>query len=128
MGANRKAAKAKGKTVKQFRPTSAEDDARIFAFKEKDWSVSLTVLGGREQIKLDVGNYQHRKLKGRQPNSAQLCQHKEGLFYLHIALTEDAPDPIQSSCVIGVDLGHREIAKTSTGNGCRGKNLPFKQG
>ena len=59
VSANRKTAKTKGKPVKMFKPTSADYDARIFAFREKDCSVSLTLLNGREHIKLDVGNYQH---------------------------------------------------------------------
>ncbi|MDJ0676335.1 MAG: transposase, partial [Calothrix sp. MO_167.B42] len=42
VGANRKTAKQKGKSVKRFKPTSADYDARIFAFREKDWTVSLT--------------------------------------------------------------------------------------
>ncbi|WNZ26127.1 IS200/IS605 family element transposase accessory protein TnpB [Leptolyngbya sp. NK1-12] len=123
VGMNRKAAKAKGETVKQFRPTSADYDARIFAFREKDWSVSLTLLGCREHIKLNVGNYQRGKLKGRKPTSAQLCKHKDGQYYIHIQLTEKAPDPIKSDKVIGVDFGRREIARTSTGKSWDGKQL-----
>lgn len=88
VGANRKAAKAKGKPVKEFRPTSADYDARIFAFREKDWTVSLTLLGSREHIKLDVGNYQRGKLKGRKPTSAQLCKHRDGSYYIHLFLGE----------------------------------------
>lgn len=123
VGANRKTAKLKGKPVKEFKPTSADFDARIFSFREKDWTVSLTLLGCRERIKLDIGNYQRGRLKGRVPTSAQLCQHRDGSFYLHIQLTDVAPDPIQSDKVIGVDFGRREIAKTSTGQGWDGKQL-----
>lgn len=123
VGANRKTAKVKGETVKEFRPTSADYDARIFAFREKDWSVSLTLLGCREHIKLDIGNYQRGKLKGRKPTSAQLCKRRDGQYYIHIQLTDEAPDPIKSKRVIGVDFGRREIAKTSTGNGWDGKQL-----
>ncbi|NJL65403.1 MAG: transposase, partial [Methylacidiphilales bacterium] len=78
VGANRKTAKQKSKPVKFFKPTSADYDARIFAFREKDWSVSLTLLEGREHIKIDAGNYQRGKLKGRKPTSAQLCKHRDG--------------------------------------------------
>ncbi|WP_272819314.1 transposase [Scytonema hofmannii] len=46
VGANRKTAKQKGKPVKAFKPTSADYDARIFAFREKDLTVSLTLLNG----------------------------------------------------------------------------------
>jgi IS605 OrfB family transposase len=50
VGANRKAAKAKGRPVRKFAPTSADYDARIFDFREKDRTVSLTLLGCREHI------------------------------------------------------------------------------
>ncbi|MEN9214991.1 MAG: hypothetical protein Q6K12_07140, partial [Gloeomargarita sp. DG_1_6_bins_138] len=123
VGANRKTAKTKGKPVKMFKPTSADYDARIFAFREKDCSVSLTLLNGREHIKLDVGDYQRCKLKGQKPTSAQLCQHRDGSFYLHIQLTEEVPEPSEPVKVIGVDFGRREIAKTSTGKGWDGSQL-----
>mgnify|MGYP000885754902 CR=1 FL=1 len=123
VGANRKTAKLKGKPVKEFRPTSADYDARIFAFRETDWTVSLTLLDGREHIKLDVGNYQRGKLKGRKPTSAQLCKHRDGSYYIHVQLTDVAPEPIRSDKVIGVDFGRREIAKTSTDKGWDAKQL-----
>jgi putative transposase len=65
VGANRKTAKLKGKPVKAFKPTSADYDARIFAFREKDWTVSLTLMNGRYHIKLDLGLYQTGKLKDK---------------------------------------------------------------
>jgi len=123
VGANRKTAKLKGKPVKSFNPTSADYDARIFAFREKDWTVSLTLLGCREHIKLKVGNYQIGKLKGRKPTSAQLCKHRDGLYYIHIQLTDETPDPIQSDKVIGVDFGRRDIAVTSRGDKWDGKQI-----
>jgi putative transposase len=113
VGANRKTAKLKGKAVKTFKPTSADYDARIFSFREKDWTVSLTLLSGREHIKLNVGNYQRGKLKGRKPTSAQLCKHYDGAYYIQIQLKNEAPNPIQSDKMIGVDLGRREIPVTS---------------
>lgn len=123
VGANRKTAKLKHRPVKEFKPTSADYDARIFAFREKDWTVSLTLLDGREHIKLDVGNYQRGKLRGRKPTSAQLCKHRDGSYYIHIQLTDETPEPIKSDKVIGVDFGRREIAKTSTDRGWDGKQL-----
>ena len=123
VGANRKTAKAKGRPVKSFKPTSADYDARIFAFREKDWTVSLTLVGGREHIKLVVGNYQAGKLTGREPTSAQLCKHRDGLYYIHIQLTDVAKDPIKSNKVIGVDFGRRDIAVTSNGDKWDGKQI-----
>lgn len=123
VGANRKAAKTKGETVEEFNPTAADYDARIFAFREKDWSVSLTLLGCREHLPMVVANYQKGKLKGHKPTSAQLCKHKDGLFYIHIQLTSEAPKPIKSKRVIGVDFGRRDIARTSTGQAWDGKQV-----
>lgn len=122
--ANRKTAKVKGKPVKSFKPTSVDYDARIFAFREKDWTASLTLVGGREHIKLTLGNYQIGKLKGKMPTSAQLCKHRDGLYYLHIQLTDTAPlSPIKSTNVIGVDFGRRDIAVTSAGDKWDGEQV-----
>lgn len=123
VAANRKTAKAKGKPVRAFQPTSADYDARIFAFREKDWTVSLTLIGGREHIPMQVGNYQMARLKGRKPTSATLALHRDGLYYIHIQLTDEAPDPIKSDNVIGVDFGRRSIAVTSNGNEWDGKPI-----
>ncbi|WP_460194612.1 RNA-guided endonuclease TnpB family protein [Thermosynechococcus sp. FA-CM-4201] len=123
VGANRKTAKLKGKAVQEFKPTSADFDARIFTFKEKDGAVSLTLLEGRETIQLDMGDYQKNRLRGRRPTSAQLCKHRDGFYYIHIQITEEVPEPSEPSTVIGVDLGRREIAKTSTGGGWDGNQL-----
>lgn len=138
VGANRKTAKAKDKPVKNFQPTSADYDARIFAFREKDWTVSLTLIGGREHIKLNAGNYQRGKLTGRKPTSAQLCKHRDGQYYIHIQVKDEAPTPIASrrvagqnslsgepaqDKVIGVDFGRRDIAVTSIGDKWDGKQI-----
>jgi putative transposase len=123
VGSNRKTAKQKGKPVKEFSPTSADYDARIFAFREKDWTVSLTLLNGREHIKIDAGNYQRGKLKGRKPTSAQLCKHRDGNYYIHIQLKDEPPTPIKSDKVIGVDFGRRDIAVTSNGDKWDGKQI-----
>ena len=123
VAASRKTAKAKGKPVRAFQPTSADYDARIFAFREKDWTVSLTLVGGREHIPMQVGNYQIGKLKGRKPTSATLAKHRDGLYYIHIQLMDEAPDPIKSDNVIGVDFGRRSIAVTSNGDEWDGKPI-----
>jgi putative transposase len=123
VGANRKAVKTKGKPVQRFAPTSADYDARIFDFREKDRTVSLTLLGCREHIPVVLANYQAGKLKGRKPTSAQLCKHRDGLLYIHIQLTDKAPEPIKSDKVIGVDFGRRDIAVTSEGERWDGKEI-----
>ncbi|MDJ0618811.1 MAG: transposase [Calothrix sp. MO_192.B10] len=123
VGANRKTAKQKGKPVKEFKPTSIDYDARIFAFREKDWSVSLKTINSREHIKLNIGNYQRGKLKGRKPSSAQLCKHRDGNYYIHIQLKDTPPEPLKPKKVIGVDFGRRDIAATSNGDNWSGEQL-----
>ena len=123
VGANRKTAKQKNKPVKFFKPTSADYDARIFAFRQKDWTVSLTLCDGREHIKLDVGNYQRGKLKGKKPTSAQLCKHRDGSYYIHIQIKDEVPEPLKPTNVIGVDFGRRDIAVTSNGDKWDGKQI-----
>jgi putative transposase len=123
VSANRKAAKLSNKPVKDFRPTSADYDARIFTFREKDWAASLTLIGGREHIKMNVGNYQIGKLKGRKPTSATLCKHRDGAYYIHIQVKDEVPELTKSDRVIGIDLGRRDIAVTSNGDKCDGKGI-----
>ncbi|MEH2143401.1 RNA-guided endonuclease InsQ/TnpB family protein [Nostoc sp.] len=123
VGTNRKTAKLKDKPVKTFKPTSADYDARIFSFREKDWTVSLTLMNRREHIKIDAGNYQRGKLKGRKPTSAQLCKHRDGNYYIHIQIKDEPPTPIKSNSVIGVDFGRRDIAVTSSGDQWDGKQI-----
>jgi hypothetical protein len=88
---NRKTAKANGDVVKAFDPTSIQYDQRIFAFTERDWSVSLTLLHGRTHFRLSLGNYQRGKLKGHKPTSAQLCKHRDGSYAVHIQVKIPAP-------------------------------------
>ena len=123
VGANRKTAKKDKKTVKTFKATSADYDARIFAFREKDWSISLTLVGGREHIPIVPSNYQKGKLKDSKPTSAQLCKHRDGNYYIHIQLKDEAPKPIYADNVIGVDFGRTDIAVTSDNKKWSGKEI-----
>jgi putative transposase len=123
VGANRKTAKKDKKPVKAFKSTSADYDARIFAFRERDWSISLTLVGGREHIPIVTSNYQIGKLKGTKPTSAQLCKHKDGSYYIHIQVKDEAPKPISSDNVIGCDFGRTDIAVTSDHKKWSGKEI-----
>ncbi|MEQ8469512.1 RNA-guided endonuclease InsQ/TnpB family protein [Coleofasciculus sp. E1-EBD-02] len=123
VAANRKTAKQKDKPVKGFVPSSMDCDKDLFRLREHDWTVSIATVLGRERVELKPGNYQKGKLKGRKPTSAQLCQHRDGQFYLHIQLKDTLPDPQDTDQVIGVDLGRRDIAVTSENEKWDGKHI-----
>jgi IS605 OrfB family transposase len=123
VSSNRKTAKRMNKPVKKFFPTSADYDARIFSFREKDWSVSLTLVGGRERFLVDVGSYQKGKLSGLTPTSATLVKHQNGTYSVNIQVKNDAPIPQKSQGVIGVDLGRRDVAVTSVGESFSGEQI-----
>lgn len=123
VSSNRKTAKRMNKPVKKFLPTSADYDARIFSFREKDWSVSLTLVGGRERFLVDVGSYQKGKLSGFSPTSATLVKHQNGTYSVNIQVKNDAPSLQKSQGVIGVDLGRRDVAATREGESFSGEQI-----
>ena len=57
LAAARKIAQQKNRPVKVFKGGFVTYDARIFFFRERDWTVSLTTVEGRERFELDVGSY-----------------------------------------------------------------------
>ena len=120
---NRKTAKQKGKPVKSFAPTSATYDVRTFSFREKDWTVSLTMLGGRERFPLAIGNYQRGLLKGQTPKTSTLCKRKDNTYYLNIQLESIPPSPEETDKVLGCDLGRTDIVVTSEGDKFSGKHI-----
>ena len=120
---NRKTARQKGFEVKKFAPTSATYDARTFSFKEKDWTASLTLIGGRERFSFAIGNYQRGLLKGQNPKTATLVKRKNGTYYLNIQLKSEPPTPEDTDKVLGVDLGRTDIAVTSDGDKFSGQSI-----
>jgi putative transposase len=119
---NRKTAKQKNRPVKKFAPTSVTYDSRTFSFREKDWTVSLTMMGGRERFKLDIGNYQLGLLKGQKPKAATLSKTPKG-YYLNIQLESQPESPQPTDKVLGVDLGRTDIAVTSEGDSFSGADV-----
>lgn len=114
---------AKAKTRNStFKPTSIDYDARIFSFRESDWTVSLTLLSGRERFGLDVGEYQRQALAGQNPKSAVLCK-KNGGYYVDIQVKNTLPDPSEANGTLGVDLGIKDIATCSDGSSFGGETL-----
>jgi IS605 OrfB family transposase len=125
--ANRKTAFQKGKKVKEFSPTSVSYDARIFSFREEDWTVSLKLLNSRQRFKLLIGNYQIGLLKGKEPTSATLVKRKNGDYYIHITLDEPTIPITETDEVLGIDLGRTDIATTSEGESWSGKQITDKR-
>ena len=121
--ANRKTARQKKRNVRKFSSTSVSYDARIFSFKEFDYTVSLKLLRSRARFELDIGNYQRGILKGQNPKSATLVKRRNGNYYIHINLNNDTPDFIDTEEVLGVDLGRTDIAYTSDGESWNGQQL-----
>ncbi len=124
---NRKTAKQKNRNVRKFSPRSANYDARIFNFREADWSISIKLLNNRVKIPLYIGNYQRGILKGQNPKSATLVKGRDGDYYIHINLEHDAPEPIAAKEVLGIDLGRSDLAHTSEGDKWDGQNLKAKR-
>ena len=123
VAANRLTAKQKGKRVKYIKPTSFDCDARTFRFIEENWIVSISTTGKRLTVPIRASNYHRGKLKGQQPTSAQVCLHRDGDWYVHIQLKSEAPKTQNTSNVIGVDFGRRDIAVTNTGQSWSGKEI-----
>jgi putative transposase len=123
VGANRLTARQKGKKVKHFKPTSFDCDVRTFRFIESDWLVSVSTTGKRLIAPIKASNYHVGKLKGQKPTSAQVCLHRDGYWYIHIQLKSEAPKPVHTNKVIGVDFGRRDIAVTSTKKSWSGKEI-----
>jgi putative transposase len=123
VASNRKTAALKKRPVKAFKPTSADYDAKIFSYREKDQTVSLSTVAGRERVQLILGNYQTGKLKGKTPTSATLSKHRDGKLYIHIQIKDQPPSPKNTDKCLGVDLGRRDLAVTSDGVNWSGENI-----
>ncbi|MFS8963628.1 transposase [Synechococcus sp. H55.5] len=123
LAAARKVAQQKNRPVKAFKGGFVTYDARIFSFREKDWTVSLTTVEGRERFELAMGNYQRGVLAGTNPKSATLIKRKDGSYYIQIGVEHDPPEPRDTTGAIGVDLGRRDIAHTSEGDNWNGQQL-----
>jgi IS605 OrfB family transposase len=122
VASNRKTAMKDHSSVKNFEPTSIDYDTRIFAFREKDEEVSVTLLRSRQRIKLVLGDYQRTRLKDSKPTSATLCK-KGSEYYINIQVKSEAPEQIHVDTVLGVDLGITDIAVTSEGQKFGGKTI-----
>jgi putative transposase len=111
------------KQIHKFRPTSIRLDVRTFLYNEEKQAVGVTLISGRKQFKLLIGNYQLALLKGQQPTAATLNKTKKGDYYINICVDLPTEPTGKTPKVIGVDLGRRDIATTSTGNSWSGDKI-----
>lgn len=111
------------KQVHKFRPTSLNLDIRTFQYIE-DWqTVGVTLMCGRQKFKLSIGNYQRALLKGQSPTAATLNKTQRGDYYINICVDIPTHSTSKTPKVIGVDLGRRDIATTSTGKSWSGAKI-----
>lgn len=116
---------AKKKKPRWFRPTSISYDARIFTFREEDFSISLKTLQGRKRVFLDIGEYQKKALVGQKPTSATLVRRGK-TWYFNISI--ERQNLSITGQAMGIDLGLRNIAYTNTGLSFSGEQRQtFKQ-
>lgn len=83
----------KNRKVKQFKPTSFDCDARTFQLIETGYLASVRTMEKRATIPMRVINYHRGQLSGQNPTSAQVCQHNDGNWYVHIQSKSDALKP-----------------------------------
>ncbi|MEA5597480.1 transposase [Rivularia sp. UHCC 0363] len=111
------------KQVHKFRPTSLNLDTRTFQYIEDLQTVGVTLIRGRKKFKLSIGNYQKALLKGQSPTAATLNKTKRGDYYINICIDIPTQPTGKTPKVIGVDLGRRDIATTSTGKSWSGAKI-----
>lgn len=116
-----KIAAKKRNIVKDFKSTSIDYDQRIFAYRERSQSVSISTIHGRMHVPLDLGSYQKKALKGKDPTCAKVVKIGKHWF-IHIVIDEDPPEK-KGGPPLGIDLGIRSIATMSTGKKINGAKV-----
>ncbi len=119
------ALKVPAKAHSTFESTSIDYDTRIFNYREKDETFSLTMRGdyGRMIVATQLGEHQRAMLAGKNPKSATLVRRRDGAYYLHVQIKDVAPDPIATTGCIGVDLGVVNLAVTDDGETFSGADV-----
>ncbi|MHC5832291.1 MAG: RNA-guided endonuclease TnpB family protein, partial [Nostoc sp.] len=98
-------------------------DVRTFVYKEETQSVGVTLMCGRVEFKLSIGGYQIALLRGQTPTSATLNKTKKGDYFINFLVDIPTQPTGKTPRVIGVDLGRRDIATTSTGESWSGEQI-----
>jgi IS605 OrfB family transposase len=108
--------------VKEFRATSIALDVRTFIYK--DGSVGITLVDKRHWFEWNLSFEQKQLLKGKHLTFATLSKSRSGQYFLNVAVEVDCDRRyVSKDKAIGVDLGRRDIATTSTGLAWNGQQL-----
>lgn len=98
----------------QFRPTFVFLDARTFTLKLDKGVVSFSTHGKRITAAIDIGAYQHEALwEADKAQSAVLVRTRTG-YCINITVQSEVQEASKGG-VLGIDLGIRNIAATSSG-------------
>jgi len=110
------------KQIHKFRPTSISLNERTFRYWEEKQEVGIT-LSKRFNFKLSIGGYQLALLRGQTPTAATLNKTKKGDYYINICVEIPTEPTGKTPKVIGVDLGRKDIATTSTEKSWSGEKI-----
>lgn len=110
------------KQIHKFRPTSVSLNERTFRYWEEKEEVGIT-LSKRRNLKLSIGGYQTALLRGQTPTAATLNKTRKGDYYINICVEIPSDPTGKTPKVIGVDLGRRDIATTSTDKSWSGAKI-----
>ncbi|WP_233154022.1 RNA-guided endonuclease InsQ/TnpB family protein [Scytonema sp. HK-05] len=120
----RRVVNAKSSTgkVKEFKATSVALDIRTFIYK--DGSVGITLVDKRHWFEWKLSYEQKKLLEGKHNRFATLSRTRSGQYFLNVAVEIDCDKRhVSNTKAIGVDLGRRSIAATSTGKSWDGEQL-----
>jgi len=106
-----KSARLRGKFL--FRSTFVALDERTFTLFLDREQVSISTPQGRMRIQLLLGSYQRLALRSGEIKGATLVRTKDG-YWANITVRCQV-EPAPSGSTLGVDLGIRHLAATSTG-------------
>lgn len=98
--------------VREFKPSIVDYDARIFAYRHADETVSVSTVEGRMHIPLRLGRFQREALAGKTPTCARVVR-GAGFWDIHIVVEEIDP-PKRGGPPLGIDCGIKSIAALST--------------
>ena len=97
-------------------------DKRTYSIR--DDSLSLYTTAGRIRVSVRYGEHQARLLAVGEPKEAKLVQRRKGWFF-NLVLDMPAVAPLNSTRVLGVDLGENNLAATSSGKILGGGKLRY---